>query len=545
MGTKSKNQVEVKKTHSSSATKSLALSFYTFLSRILGLIRDHYMAVSFGTGFIASAFSVAYRLPNMYRNLLAEGTLSQSFMPLYSDASKVSEEEAKVMSGAMLSFLSFMLLLFVGLFVLFAPYLLPILVGGTEEYSNLVIELSLILFILIFTASLSSIFIAIANSKQKFFVPSLSPIILNLSYLFVFLVVFRFFDDTLERVKVLSFGIVTGGFLQLAVQVFYIRKLNLAPKINFQWKHPAIKKILTLMIPAVVGGGFYQISLLVDIFLANYIQNQNPGLGAVVSLDYSQRLIQLPTGIIGVALATTTLPGLLASLKEDKKDSIPNELAETLCFALYLTLPAAFGFIFMGETIVDAIFYGGNWDSKSTASTIQALQFYSIAIPVFSMNKILTSSYYAFKDTKTPLRINMISFSINISLNLILMNFLKHAGLALSSTIAAYGTFTFLFWKMQKHDIHISARQILHRLSRIMIPLSALMLWLLFVENLLPLSDFLNSKEIHLAHENLARLKATIGILPAIFLYFLFSKIANLHEFDLIFGKLMKKIMRK
>jgi len=545
LGTKSKNQVEVKKTHSSSATKSLALSFYTFLSRILGLIRDHYMAVSFGTGFVASAFSVAYRLPNMYRNLLAEGTLSQSFMPLYSDSSKVSEEEAKVMSGTVLSFLSCMLLLFVGLFVLFAPYLLPILVGGTEEYSNLVIELSLILFILIFTASLSSIFIAIANSKQKFFVPSLSPIILNLSYLFVFLVVFRFFDDTLERVKVLSFGIVTGGFLQLAVQVFYIRKLNLAPKINFNWKHPAIKKILTLMIPAVVGGGFYQISLLVDIFLANYIQNQNPGLGAVVSLDYSQRLIQLPTGIIGVALATTTLPGLLASLKEDRKDSIPNELAETLCFALYLTLPAAFGFIFMGETIVDAIFYGGKWDSKSTASTIQALQFYSIAIPVFSMNKILTSSYYAFKDTKTPLRINMISFSINISLNLILMNFLKHAGLALSSTIAAYGTFTFLFWKMQKHDIHIPARQILSRLSRIMIPLLALMIWLLFVENLFPLSDFLNSKEIHLAHENLARLRAAIGILPAIFLYFLFSKIANLHEFDLIFGKLMKKVLRR
>ena len=112
------------------------------------------MAVSFGTGFIASAFSVAYRLPNMYRNLLAEGTLSQSFMPIYSDASKVSEEEAKLMSGAMLSFLSFMLLVFVGIFVLLAPYLLPFLVGGTQEYSNLVIELSLILFILIFTASL-------------------------------------------------------------------------------------------------------------------------------------------------------------------------------------------------------------------------------------------------------------------------------------------------------------------------------------------------------------------------------------------------------
>ena len=537
--------MEVENKRISSASKSLALSFYTFLSRILGLIRDHYMAVSFGTGFVASAFSVAYRLPNMYRNLLAEGTLSQSFMPIYSDASKISEEEAKLMSGAMLSFLSFMLLVFVGLFVLFAPYLLPLLVGGTEEYSNLVIELSLILFILIFTASLSSIFIAIANSKQKFFVPSLSPIILNLSYLFVFLIVFRFFDDTLARVKVLSFGIITGGFLQLAVQALYIRKLGLAPKINFHWKHPAIKKIVTLMIPAVVGGGFYQISLLVDIFLANYIQNQNPGLGAVVSLDYSQRLIQLPTGIIGVALATTTLPGLLASLKENRKEFIPHELAETLCFALYLTLPAAIGFILMGETIVDAIFYGGKWDSKSTASTIQALQFYSIAIPVFSMNKILTSSYYAFKDTKTPLQINMISFSLNIGLNLILMNFLKHAGLALSSTVSAFTTFSFLFYQMRKHEIRIPIREILLRLSKILIPLAALAAWLLVVENFISVSSFLESRQIHLAHENIARLKACIGIIPSIFLYFLFSKLAGLHEFDLIFGKLIKKILRK
>ncbi len=537
--------MEIEKKQNSSAAKSLALSFYTFLSRILGLIRDHYMAISFGTGFVASAFSVAYRLPNMYRNLLAEGTLSQSFMPIYSDASKVSEEEARVMSGAMLSFLSFMLLLFVGIFVLFAPYLLPLLVGGTEKYSNLVIELSLILFILIFTASLSSIFIAIANSKQKFFVPSLSPIILNLSYLFVFLVVFRFFDDTLERVKVLSFGIVCGGFLQLVVQALYIKKLNLAPKINFHWKHPAIKKILTLMLPAVVGGGFYQISLLVDIFLANYIQNQNPGLGAVVSLDYSQRLIQLPTGIIGVALATTTLPGLLASLKEDRKESIPAELADTLCFALYLTIPAALGFIFMGETIVDAIFYGGKWDSKSTASTIQALQFYSVAIPVFSMNKILTSSFYAFKDTKTPLQINMISFSINIGLNLILMNFLKHAGLALSSTVAAYITFTFLFLKMKRHEIHIPIQEILKRLLKILIPITALTLWLVFVEQFLDIKNLLSLREINLAHENIARVKACVGIIPSIILYFVFSKLARLHEFDLIFGKILRKLKRK
>ncbi|EMP05157.1 virulence factor MVIN domain protein [Leptospira interrogans serovar Pyrogenes str. 200701872] len=153
---------------SNAASRSIALSFYTFLSRILGLLRDHFMAVSFGTGMVASAFSVAYRLPNMFRNLLAEGTLSQSFLPLYAESGKISEEEAKIMSGAVLSFLFFILSILVGIVFLFSPFFLPILVGGTKEYSNLVIELTYILFFLIVTASLSAIFMAISNSKNRF-----------------------------------------------------------------------------------------------------------------------------------------------------------------------------------------------------------------------------------------------------------------------------------------------------------------------------------------------------------------------------------------
>jgi putative peptidoglycan lipid II flippase len=266
---------------------------------------------------------------------------------------------------------------------------------------------------------------AISNTHQKFFVPSLSPIILNLSYIFIFIFIINNYTEMIDKVTILCYGIVFGGILQLLVQSFYVRSQGYSPKLNFTWKHPAVKKIFSLMLPAVVGGGFYQISLLVDIFLANYIQNKNPGLGAVVSLDYSQRLIQFPTGIIGVALATTTLPALLASLKNDEKEKIPSELSNVIQFSLFLTLPAAVGFLVLGRSIIDSIFYGGKWGFESTESTLKALRFYSLAIPLFSLNKILTSSYYAFKDTKTPLKVNMISFSINIALNLIFMNFLK------------------------------------------------------------------------------------------------------------------------
>ncbi|MCE9500654.1 MAG: murein biosynthesis integral membrane protein MurJ [Leptospira sp.] len=529
------------KPEESSASKSIALSFYTFLSRVLGLFRDHYMAVSFGTGWIASAFSVAYRLPNMFRNLLAEGTLSQSFMPLYSESGKFSEEEAQIMAGSVLSFLFFLLTLFVALFLLFAPFLLPYLVGGTKDYSDLVIELSFILFFLIMTASLSSIFMAISNSKNRFFIPSLSPIVLNLSYLFIFIFVFRFVEGGLERVKVLSVGIVCGGILQLLIQVVYVKKLGSMPRINFNWRHPAIAKIFKLMLPAVIGGGFYQISLLVDIFLANYIQNHNPGLGAVVSLDYSQRLVQFPTGIIGVALATTTLPAVLNSVRKNETALVPAQLTEVLGFCLYLTLPSALGLAILGKSIIDSIYFGGKWDFSSTETTILPLLFYSLAVPFFSINKVLTSSYYAFQDTKTPLKVNLISFSLSILLSLILMNFLKHAGLAVSSGLASLLTTTLLIMHFPRHGIRIEFRIIIVKIFRMAFPLLLLSAWLVLIQFYLykSLLDYFYS--FGLSHANASRAILSVGMIPAMLLYFGTSYLLGLDDLKIVLNKFRRK----
>jgi putative peptidoglycan lipid II flippase len=531
-------------TKENSATRSLALSFYTFLSRILGLVRDHYMAITFGTGWVASAFSVAYRFPNMFRNLLAEGTLSQSFMPLYAEAEKVSETEPAIVAGTILTFLTFLLSVFVGLFMVFAPFLIPYLVGGTKEYSDLVIELSIILFVLIMTASLSSIFIAISNSKHKFFVPSLSPIILNLAYLLTFWFFLPNAEDIYNKVKILSFGIICGGVVQLLTQAFYIYKLNLFPRLNFYWKHPSIRKIFSLMLPAVVGGGFYQISLLVDIFLANYIQNQNPGLGAVVSLDYSQRLIQFPTGIIGVALATTILPTLIQALKQSDLHSIQEEIVQVISFTLFLTVPAAIGFFILGVPIIDSLYYGGKWTRESTSSTYEALKFYALAIPMFSMNKVLTSSYYAFKDTKTPLRINMISFTFNISMSLLFMQFFKHAGLALSSAISSTITFSLLIWFFQKHSIKIPFLKILSRIGKLFFPVSIMCLVLFVTQSLFYEQIMHELNVMKVSHANSSRIYIGIGILISGSLYFISCKLFHVAEFDLLFGKLLSKIKK-
>ena len=516
------------------------LSFYTFLSRILGLLRDHYMAVTFGTGMVASAFSVAYRLPNMFRNLLAEGTLSQSFMPLYSDAVREGDEAASRMAGAVVSFLFFVLSLLVAAFLYFSGWFLPLIVGGSEQYQTAALDLSHILFFLIMTASLSSLYMAISYSKNRFFVPSLSPIILNLSYLCAFIVAIPFYESMMDRALILSYFVVGGGVLQLLVQMFYVYRLGLSPRFNLDWRHPAIVKIYRLMLPAAVGGGFYQISLLVDVFLANYVQNNNPGLGAVVSLDYSQRLIQLPTGIIGVALATTILPQLLKSLREEKLEEVPEELVNSVGFSLFLTLPAMFGLLILGRPVLDAIFYGGKWDHKATSTAMDALFFYSMAIPFFSMNKILTSSYYAFKDTKTPLRINMISFSVNIAVNLLLINYLLHAGIAIASVISSSITFTLLAVNIRKHGIEIPAAPIFDRLYKISIPLLALALFSFVVYQMM-YDGIMVQLETVFSYANASRLFLAVFMIPAGVLYFGTAWLVKVEEMRIITGKISAK----
>jgi len=515
----------------SSQKKSLALSFYTILSRILGLLRDHFMATSFGTGMVASAFSVAYRLPNMFRNLLAEGTLSQAFMPLFSEYEERSREEARVMTGSVLSFLFFLLSCFIGVFLLTAPYLLPYLVGGTEEYSNLVIQLSLILFFLILTASLSSIFMAISNSKDHYFVPALSPIVLNLSYLVVFIGIFPFLDGVLLKVKVLCYGIVTGGLLQLMIQMGYVWWNGYFPYFNLNWKHPAIQSIFKLMVPAVVGGGFYQLGLLVDIFLANYIQNRNPGLGAVVSLDYSQRLVQLPTGIIGVALATTILPSLLRKIRfREHRSSLEDEIGNSFRFAIFLTLPASIGLLTMGTLVLDSIFYGGKWDREATATTLLPLQFYALAIPFYSMNKILISSYYAFKDTKTPLRTQAISFTLSIVISIGFMDILKQGSIAMASAVSSLTTFFLLNFFFHKHSIQIPFLGTIQKILPMLIPLVLLFVWTFLVGQVL-YKDLLELlKGFGLGHAGMSRILLSIGIVPGIALYFGASYLLRIEE---------------
>ena len=503
------------------------------------MVRDHFMANFFGTGLVASAFSIAYRLPNMFRNLLAEGTLSQSFMPIFSDYEKQGIEEARSMTGIVLVFLASCLCIFVLLFMLVSPFVLPLLVGGSEEYQSLVVELSLILFVIILTTSLSSIFMSISNSKKKFFVPALSPILLNLSYICVFLFVFPFFSNEKSKIFALSFGIVSGAILQLVVQGYFVYKLGYFPRFQLQCRHPAIRKIVTLMLPAAIGGSFYQIGLLVDIFLANYIQNHY-NISAVVSLDYAQRLVQLPTGIIGVAISTTILPSLLNSLKENDSHSIQNEIVDSLSFGLFLTLPAAIGMFFASTTILDSIYFGGKWNHASTEITTIPLMIYALAIPFYSCNKILISCYYAHKDTKTPLRIQMYTFTCGILISILLMGMFLHSAIALASLVSTVITFICLLSFLQKHGIFFSKFLFLKRISAFFIPIFVIGAMLYAVERIFRNEIFSYIGSFSTNHAASSRILIFIEMSIAIGLYFMISTIFKIPEVKVFIYKKRK-----
>lgn len=407
----------------------------TMISRVLGLFRDHFQAVFFGTGPVATAWEVAYMLPNMLRNLLAEGVLSQSFIPVYSDSLKESQSAANRAAGAIIGFLAVFLTGLVAAGILVFPFVIPLYTDQTPEEATLVVYLSQVMFGFILSVSLTAIFAGIAQTNEHFVVPAFSPILLNLVFITGFLVIGRFDFSAEKNARFLAFVVLGGGFLQLLFQIGYTWWCGWWPEIRLRLKDPALKKIFALMAPAVLGASLFQLNQLIDILLASHLVSVE---GAIPGLRFAHRLIQLPTGIIGVALSTAILPALVRSIRNERPPSEnAQEFAKATGFSLFLTVPAAIGLFLLGPYIINLLFSGGQWNEESTAVTWHALQFYCLGVPFYSFNKILTSGFYAYQDTKTPVRVLGGTVIINLLINLGLIPVFEHGGLALSTAITS------------------------------------------------------------------------------------------------------------
>ncbi len=530
---------------SRAARNSLKLSLMTIISRILGLVRDHFQAVFFGTGAIATAWEVAYMLPNMLRNLLAEGIMSQAFIPIYSEALKESEEAAKKRAAVVLGFL----LLFVGFLVVIGiltfPYLLPLYTDKSRDEAALMIALARIMFVFIMTASLTAILSGIANTKNEFVIPAISPILLNLVFIsgFVLLSISDFKSE--KNAMILAWFVVFGGLIQFLSQVFFLKYRGWWPGITFRINDPALKKIFMLMAPAILGASLFQINQMTDIAIASYFIPEQ--IGAIPALRYAHRLIQLPTGVIGVALSTAILPALVEAIRNDNHEKNGEELVAALAFSLFLTVPAGIGLFFLGPDILNLLFFGGAWSLKSTGETWIALQFFVLGVPFYSMNKILTSSFYAYQDTKTPVRILMGVVIINFLLNLVLVQFLYQGGIALSSALTALLNSSLLLYSLRKRVGEIPWKRFFNLVVRMLI------LWILIssflallrfsgsdlVKELL--SGILTGSSLRLLPRYSGLVMTLLGVAGTGFLYIGGSVVLNIEQMRIFTSVLNKK----
>lgn len=424
------------------------------VSRVLGLVRDHYLANFFGTGPIAAAWEIAFMLPNMLRNLLAEGVLAQAFIPVYGAGLRESEEEAARVAGVVIAFIFFVLLVLVATGVAIFPFVLPVYAGMAPQEAALLVSLSQIMFVFILTASLTALLVGIANAHHMFAFPAISPIILNLAFIGAFLVLDPLKLAPGENARILAVVVACTGFFQLALQALYVWRKGWFPRLALRLKDPVLLKIFSLMAPAVLGAGLFQFNQLIDIAIASNLIDDK--LGAVPALRFAHRLIQLPTGIIGVALSTVILPTLVSRIKTEA-DGGPDrgengeELMQALGFALFLTVPGGLGLLFLGEEIINLLLYGGEWDAFSTRATWLALAYYAPGVPFYSLNKILTSSFYAYQDTRTPVKVMMSVLVVNVAMNLGLVLFVFHnqSALALSTAVCQGLTCLLLTYKLR------------------------------------------------------------------------------------------------
>ena len=535
---------------SKSARSSLKLTLMTLISRVLGLFRDHFLARFFGTGIIATYWEIAYMLPNMLRNLFAEGILSQAFVPIYSESLKVSEEKAKKDSGKIILLLSLVLSIIVFLGIMSFPYLLPYYVGKPKEEIGLLILLAQILFGFIAFISLSSIFSGILYTHQKFTIPTLTPIFLNIEFIFtflVFLVLSHWYKIDVETIAIiLAIMVLLGSFLVLAFQYYFVKKYGWDPEFEFSlqiFSDPVIKKLFFLVAPAILGASIFQLNQLMDVFLASYFVNVE---GAIPALRFAHRLIQLPTGLIGVAISTTILPIIASYIRNNESyEKSGEELIYAIRFSLFLTVPATIGLFILAPWIVHFLFSGGLWDLRSTFITLWALQFYVLGIPFYSTNKILTSTYYAFQDTKTPVKILIVVVVMNLLLNVLFIPFFQHGGLALSTSLSAFINTVLLFLFLKKKSINIPYKELLSFVRNIVLLIFVLMVYLYFVDKLFyfPLEEnrfslsFLlthDFKQVDVPHRIEALKVLLVGILGSLILYFTLAKIFLKKEFMVI-----------
>ena len=421
-------------------------SFFTLISRILGYVRDILIAIFLGTSLLADAFFVAFRLPNTFRRLFAEGTFNAAFIPSY--AGELTKNKIKADNFAKNVFsLLFIILLFIVLVAeIFMPKLIFLIAPGfykEPEKLKLAIDLSRITFPFLLFVSLASFFGAILNSYNKFAAAAAAPIILN-----IVLIASLFLSQLIEisEVLTLSYAVSFAGFLQLLILLFFVRK-NFKPILIIKIKiDKKIKFFFSKLLPSIFSSGVTQINILIGTIIASF------QAGAVSYLYYADRIYQINLAVAGIAVGTVMLPQLSKYIKNKNIKKISNLQNRALELCLFLSIPAATALILASEEIITSLFGYGSFDDLSVKNTALALTYFAFGVPAFSILKILSNLFFARNDTKLPFYLSVVSVILNILISITFFNKIGFIIIPIATTISSwFNTLLLLFYLISKN----------------------------------------------------------------------------------------------
>ena len=437
------------------------ISAATLISRLLGLAREQIFAAFFGAGFAVDAFQVAFRIPNLLRDLFAEGAMSAAFVPTLTRVQEKDGREAAMrLANLVINFLVVVVSAICLLGIVFAHEIVPLMAPGFGSIPGkleLTTQMTQIMTPFLLLVAVAAAVMGVLNTRRVFFVPAIAPTMLNLALIAAGFLIAPFCPRFgLQPIVGMAFGVILGGLGQLFIQVPALVRQGYRWRPEISFRDPGVVRIVTLMAPAAIGLAATQVNIFVNTLLASFLPQ-----GSVSWLNYAYRLMQLPIGLFGVAIATVTLAEVARHAARKDMPELKRTLSFSLRFGLFLTLPATFLLIALAHPIVVLLYQHGRFGAGDSWQTAQALWAYAAGLSAFSAVRVMVPVYYALGMTRIPVTISFITIAVNVVLNLVLMGPLQHRGLALATSIASVLNFVLLFEMLRRKIGPMGGRMLL------------------------------------------------------------------------------------
>ena len=451
------------------AKSTAVIGFFTLISRVAGFVRDVFVAHAIGASWVSDAFFVAFKLPNFFRRIFAEGAFNAAFVPsftrLLTDEGRIN---ARQFAAEVMSVLLVILLVLNALFILAMPFIIPAFAPGftdDPEKFGLTVFLSRICFPYILFISLVSLLAGVLNAMNKFAAAAATPILLNLCMIFGITALKEWGNTPAHG---LALGVLIAGFVQLIWLAAFCFKEGMLPSLVVPRLTNKVKKIMKLMVPAILGSGVQQVNLIVGVMIASHIED------AVSYIYFADRIVQLPIGMIGVAVGTALLPMLSRQIQNGETQDAHNSMNRGLEITMLFSLPSMVAFLLISAPMITLLYQHGEFSVHDAQATSAALVAFGAGLPAFLAIKVLMPGFFAHYDTKTPFVIAAICVAINIALSLALIGEYKHVGMAIATTVAGWVNAILLTVMLLKRGVFVPDRTFAIRTMKLILASAAM-----------------------------------------------------------------------